>query len=598
MTGNAKRVLVDKDELSDFTRDNRVLLLALMALVIGVVGAGIAYVLVKLIGAITNLAFYARFSFAFVSPTARIVGPWIILIPVAGGLIVGVIARYGSEKIRGHGIPEALEAILIGGSRMGPKVALLKPLSAAISIGTGGPFGAEGPIIMTGGAFGSLFAQLFRLSSAERKALLVAGAAAGMAAIFATPVAAVLIAVELLLFEWKPRSFIPVAIASTVAATLRPYLLGKGPMFPVHPHPALGPHGMLVAFAVGIGAGLASILLTLLVYGMEDLFNRLPIHWMWWPAIGGLAVGIGGMLDPRVLGVGYDTLRALLAGKLVGQALGDLLIGKALVWCVALGSGTSGGVLAPLLIIGGALGAIEAHWISIGDPSLWALVSMAAIMGGTMRAPFTAIIFALELTHDLNIMPALLAGCIASYTITVLLMRRSILTEKIARRGHHIACEYSVDALEVLRVRDVMDANPATIPAGMRVRDLADRVAQSASRLTRHHALPMVDDDGHLAGIITRSDILRSIDTAAERTVLDAGSHELVVAYPDETLRSATARMLRCKVGRLPVVNRHARHELVGYLGRPNILAARLRELDEEQLREAGWPTRRHCHSA
>ena len=590
MATNAGRTALKKDELSDFTRDVRVLLLAAMAMVIGAAGAGTAYVLVRLIGVITNLAFYARFSSTFVSPTASVFGFWIVLVPVAGGLIVGLMARYGSEKIRGHGIPEALEAILIGGSRMEARVALLKPLASAISIGTGGPFGAEGPIIMTGGAFGSLFAQLFRLSAAERKTLLVAGAAAGMAAIFATPVAAVLIAVELLLFEWKPRSFIPVAIAAAVAASLRPFLLGSGPMFPVAPHPAPGLHGMLVAFAVGIGAGLASSLLTLLVYAVEDLFGCIPLHWMWWPAIGGLFVGIGGAFNPQILGVGYDTIRALLGGTLVGRALLELLVGKTLIWCIALGSGTSGGVLAPLLIIGGALGALEAHWIPIGDPSLWAMISMAAIMGGTMRAPFTAIVFILELTHDVNVMPALLVGCIASHAVTVLLMRRSILTEKIARRGHHIAREYSVDALERLRVRDVMDPDPATVPASMPVADLASRIARGDPALTHHHALPIVDEDGSLAGIITRSDILRSLGTT-ERTVLEAGSRELIVAYADETLGSATARMLRRNVGRLPVVNRDAPQEIVGYLGRPNILAARLRELDEEQLREAGWPS-------
>lgn len=590
MGTNAGRTALKKDELSDFTRDVRVLLLAAMAMVIGAAGAGTAYVLVRLIGVITNLAFYARFSSTFVSPTASVFGFWIVLVPVAGGLIVGLMARYGSEKIRGHGIPEALEAILIGGSRMEARVALLKPLASAISIGTGGPFGAEGPIIMTGGAFGSLFAQLFRLSAAERKTLLVAGAAAGMAAIFATPVAAVLIAVELLLFEWKPRSFIPVAIAAAVAASLRPFLLGSGPMFPVAPHPAPGLHGMLVAFAVGIGAGLASSLLTLLVYAVEDLFGCIPLHWMWWPAIGGLFVGIGGAFNPQILGVGYDTIRALLGGTLVGRALLELLVGKTLIWCIALGSGTSGGVLAPLLIIGGALGALEAHWIPIGDPSLWAMISMAAIMGGTMRAPFTAIVFILELTHDVNVMPALLVGCIASHAVTVLLMRRSILTEKIARRGHHIAREYSVDALERLRVRDVMDPDPATVPASMPVADLASRIARGDPALTHHHALPIVDEDGSLAGIITRSDILRSLGTT-ERTVLEAGSRELIVAYADETLGSATARMLRRNVGRLPVVNRDAPQEIVGYLGRPNILAARLRELDEEQLREAGWPS-------
>ena len=282
-----------EDRLADFTRDKRVIVLSWMALFIGALSAVVAYVLVWLIAVITNLAFYQRFSSVFQSPDHHHLGYLVIIVPVIGGVIIGFMARYGSEKIRGHGIPEALEAILFGRSRMEPKVAVLKPLSSAISIGTGGPFGAEGPIIMTGGAVGSIFAQFFHLSSAERKTLLVAGAAGGMAAIFASPVAAALLAIELLLFEWRPRSFIPVAIAAATASAIRVPLLGSGPIFPVHPHAMLGTEGLVFAFLVGIMAGLGSGLLTTLVYAFEDLFAKLPIHWMWWPAIGGLCVGLG-----------------------------------------------------------------------------------------------------------------------------------------------------------------------------------------------------------------------------------------------------------------------------------------------------------------
>lgn len=334
-----------------------------MALVVGALGAVVAWVLVWLIGAITNLVYYHRFASNLVSPAENALGLGAVLIPMVGGLVIGLMARYGSEKIRGHGIPEAMEAILIGRSRMDAKVAVLKPISSAISIGTGGPFGAEGPIIMTGGAFGSLFAQAFHLSAAERKTLLVAGAAAGMSAIFATPLAAVLIAVELLLFEWKPRSFVPVAAAAAIAAALRVPLLGGGPIFPIPAHGAITSPELLIAFGVGVTAGLVSALLTGLVYGAEDLFLKLPIHFMWWPVIGGLVVGVGGLIEPRALGVGYDTIRDLLSGHLLGAALIGLLLTKAIIWSVALGSGTSGGVLAPLLIIGGALGAAEAPWI-------------------------------------------------------------------------------------------------------------------------------------------------------------------------------------------------------------------------------------------
>src|ERR687884_167365 len=374
-----------EDRLADFTRDRRILLLSLMAVVIGCVSAFVAYALVWLISVITSLAFYQRFSTQLLSPDHNTLGMLVILIPIVGGLVIGLTARYGSEKIRGHGIPEAREAILIGRSRMDVKVAILKPLSSAISIGTGGPFGAEGPIIMTGGAIGSLFAQLFHLSAAERRTLLVAGAAGGMAAIFDAPVSAVLLAVELLLFEWRPRSFIPVTVAAAVAATLRVPLLGQGPIFPLRAHPPLGAEALLITALVGVAAGLASGLLTTLVYAFEDLFERLPVHWMWWPAIGGLFVGIGGFIEPRVLGVGYDTIHGLLRGEVIGGALIGLLIGKSLVWSIALGSGTSGGVLAPLLIMGGALGALASRYLPGGDAPLWALVGMAAVLGGTMR---------------------------------------------------------------------------------------------------------------------------------------------------------------------------------------------------------------------
>ena len=579
-----------EDRLADFTRDKRILLLSFMAVIVGGLSAVVAKALVWLIAVFTNLTFYQRFSSDFVSPTNHHLGVFVILAPVIGGLIIGLMARYGSEKIRGHGIPEALEAILFGRSRMDVKVAVLKPLSSAISIGSGGPFGAEGPIIMTGGAIGSLFAQLFHLSAAERKTLLVAGAAGGMSAIFNSPVAAVLLAVELLLFEWRPRSFIPVAIASAVAAVVRVPLLGSGAIFPVTVHAPLGAEGLTLALIVGLVAGLASGALTSLVYACEDLFTRLPIHWMWWPAIGGLFVGIGGWIDPRVLGVGYDTIHTLLKGELVGVVVIGLLIGKALVWSISLGSGTSGGVLAPLLIMGGALGAIEGKFIPLGDPGLWAMISMAAMMGGTMRSPLTAMIFTLELTHDLNVLPALLVACIAAHALTVLLLRRSILTEKVARRGFHVTREYSVDPLAVLRVGEVMDRNPPSVPGSMKVSELSDLIAKGDPDLSHRQGTLIVDDEGKLAGIITRGDLLRAIDKSPNgSTVLEAGTRHLIVTYADEVLHDAVTRMVRHDIGRLPVVRRDNPQKIVGYLGRASIMTARLRRHEEEHHREAGW---------
>jgi len=576
--------------LADFSTDRRVLLLCLLALPIGAIGAVVAKALLWLIAVITNAAFFLRWSSAPVTPVGNHLGGWVIIVPVIGALLIGLMARYGSEKIRGHGIPEALEAILLGRSLINPKVAILKPVSSALSIGTGGPFGAEGPIIMTGGACGSIFAQLFHLSAAERKTLLVAGAAAGMAAVFATPVAAVLLAVELLLFEWKPRSFIPVVVAAVVASILRVPLLGSGPIFPVAVHAALSPSTLGVALAVGLMVGLGSGALTTLVYACEDLFAKLPIHWMWWPALGGLVVGLGGYLDPRVLGVGYETIHRLMRGELPGVALITLVIAKGIVWSVALGSGTSGGVLAPLLMIGGAIGALFGTGIGAPDPGLWAMVGMAAMMGGTMRAPFTGMVFVLELTHDFNALPALMIGSVAALCVTVLLLRRSILTEKLARRGQHIACEYSVDVFELARVADVMDRHPPVIPAAMTVAVLSDRIARGDPVLSRRHAAIVVDDTGRLAGMITRGDIVRILQegTEATITVLEAANPDVAYALPEETLQTAIARMLQRDIGRLPVVDSAGTGKVIGYLGRADILAARSRLQQEEGLREKG----------
>jgi len=576
--------------LSDFRTDRRVLLLSALALPIGVIGALVAKALLWLIAVITNVAFFQRLSAAPVLPSEHQLGAWVILVPVAGAVVIGLMARYGSEKIRGHGIPEALEAILLGRSLIDPKVALLKPVSSAISIGSGGPFGAEGPIIMTGGAFGSLFAQLFHLSAAERKALLVAGAAAGMSAVFATPVAAVLLAVELLLFEWRPRSFIPVAVAAIVGSLVRVPLLGAGPIFPVALHAALAPSALGWALLTGICAGFVSGLMTLLVYGCEDAFSRLRLHWMWWPALGALVVGVVGFVDPRVFGVGYETIHALVQSTLVGSTLAWLLLAKGFVWSVALGSGTSGGVLAPLLIIGGALGALLGSWLPGGDSGLYAMVGMSAMMGGTMRSPLTATVFLLELTHDFHALPALLVGTIAALCVTVLLMKRSILTEKLARRGQHVAREYSVDLFELIRVGDVMSLEPPTVPASTTIAAYSTIVTHGGVAASRRQAALITDEQGRLAGIITRDDLLRAHerDPSGRMLVGEAGCSDPPLTYVDEPLRDAIRTMLKRDVGRLPVVDRSDATRIRGYLGRAEILGARLRLHEEEEVRERG----------
>jgi chloride channel protein, CIC family len=571
--------------LGDFTADRRILRLIAMALLIGAGGALGAFVLLRLIALTSNLVWFGRISthqvsFADVHPSL-----WMVLAPALGGLVIGLMTRFGSEKIRGHGIPEAIEAILIGGSRMSPKVAVLKPLSSAVSIGTGGPFGAEGPIIMTGGAIGSLFAQFFHLSAAERKTLLVAGAAAGMTGVFGTPVAAVLLAVELLLFEWKPRSFLPVLAAVVISMAVRPWLIGSGPLFPATFHPDLSPIGLLLCLGAGAIAGLQSGLLTTLLYRAEDFFGRVKLHWMWWPAIGGLAVGLGGLIDPSALGVGYDVIDALLNGRLPADEAGRLLLVKAAIWIIALASGTSGGVLAPLLILGGALGSLEGAWFMPGDVGFWALIGMAAMMSGTMRAPLTGSLFAVELTGQFNVLLPVLAASGAAYTVTVLLMKRSILTEKIARRGVHITREYSVDPFQLMRVSDVMARDVETLPSTM---PIDEAVAFFASEAPRHKSYPVVDDQGRVAGMAPRAEILRWISEGghAGQSLGDAISDaSLMRSHPDELLGRLAEQMVERDVGRVPIVDDAGR--LVGLVARKDLLRVHARQKALESEREA-----------
>jgi H+/Cl- antiporter ClcA/predicted transcriptional regulator len=575
---------VSAHTLGDFTADRRILVLVAMALVVGAGGALGAWVLLKLIALTSNLIRLGKLSTATMSFSAVRPGPWMVAAPALGGLLIGLMARFGSEKIRGHGIPEAIEAILIGGSRMSAKVALLKPLSSAVAIGSGGPFGAEGPIIMTGGALGSLFAQLFHLSAAERKTLLVAGAAAGMTGVFGTPVAAVLLAVELLLFEWKPRSFLPVVAAVVVSIGCRPWLVGSGPLFPAAFAPDLTTTGLLLCIGVGVAAGLQSSLLTVLLYGAEDLFSKLRMHWMWWPAIGGLAVGVGGLFEPRALGVGYDVIHALLQGSLPADEAGRLLLVKAAIWIIALASGTSGGVLAPLLILGGALGALEGHWLP-GGAGYWALIGMAAMMSGTMRAPLTGSLFAVELTGQFDVLLPVLAASGAAYGVTVLLMKRSILTEKIARRGVHITREYAVDPFQLMWVREVMVAEVETLPAAL---PIDEAVAFFTGETPRHKSYPVIDAQGVAVGMAPRAEVLRWMTEGSHEgqtlgeVVSDAG---MVRARPDELVGPLAERMVERDVGRVPVVDERGR--LVGLVTRKDLLRVHARQKALESERQA-----------
>ncbi|HEY4127209.1 MAG TPA: chloride channel protein [Gammaproteobacteria bacterium] len=569
----------------DFASQPRLLAISAIALFVGVLGAVVAWILFHLIGLFTNLFYYQHFAWSFVSPADAHLGIWALLAPAVGGLLVGVMARYGSERIRGHGIPEALEAILYGKSIMQPKIAVLKPLSSAVVIGSGGPFGAEGPIIMTGGAIGSIVAMVFPLTANERRTLLVAGAAAGMAATFNTPIAAVLLSVELLLFELRPRSLIPVALAAAVAAALRPYLLGDGALFPVAAGSWVSDLGLLSAVACGLLAAMLSALLTVTVYACEDLFRKLPIHWMWWPAIGGLVVGIGGHYQPHALGVGYDVIRDLLNGHYLVITALLLLSVKLVIWAVALGSGTSGGVLAPLLIMGAGLGVMESTFLPGASPLVWPLVSMAAMIAGTMRSPLTAIVFALELTRDVTSLGPLLIACVVAHAFSVIVMKRSILTEKVARRGLHVLREYGVDPLGTVFVHDIMSTDVQSISVDLTAPQARDRYFDLATQ--RFRAYPVTDADGRLLGLVTRAEIQKYCESDPTRP-LSALLKDVMpaVATPDETGQEVAARMALAKLDRLPVVSEDGQGRLVGMLTRFDVVKALLAHYESDAVAE------------
>ena len=578
--------------LGDFTTTWRVLPISGLALIIGVLSAYVAVALLKLISFFTNVFFFQRFTTVPASPGDTQLGLWVILVPVVGGLVVGLMAKFGSDKIRGHGIPEAIEAILLRGAKVEPRLAVLKPVSTAISIGSGGPFGAEGPIIMTGGAFGSLIAQFFHLTSAERKTLLVAGAAAGMSATFAAPFASIMLAIELLLFEWKPRSFIPVALASITAAAARVHLMGGGPIFPVPAHDVVwAPTVLFGCLLAGLLSGCLSALLTQLVYAFEDAFLHLKqIHWMWWPAIGGLGIGIGGYFYPRALGVGYDVIQQVLQGNATIKLILGVLIVKCLIWSFSLGSGTSGGVLAPLLMMGGALGAVDALFLPHQGAGFWPLISMGAMLAGTMRSPLTGVIFAFELTGDYHSILPLLIACVTAHSFTVLTMARSILTEKISRRGHHLSREYVVDPLEALAVEDVMRTNITAFPAESTISELETALAHNDNPRGQR-VYPVIDGDQRLLGVMTRYDLLEALERQRNGKGDNIQLSQViakapVVAFPEEPLRMVVNRMASTGLTRFPVVTQNGGSRLVGLIGLQDLLKARELSVADEHHRE------------
>jgi CIC family chloride channel protein len=558
--------------------DGRTVLISAWAVGLAVVTGFVAQALQALIGLVTNLSFYGRLSTDFTSPAGNHLGLLVIAVPVAGGVVVGLMARYGSKAIRGHGIPEAMEQVLLNESRIPARLTFLKPLSAAVAIGTGGPFGAEGPIIATGGAMGSLLGQVMRTTAAERKTLLAAGAAAGMAATFGSPVSAVLLAIELLLFELRPRSIVPVALASAAATAVRMLHAGTAPVFAM---PMLArPTGEALAAYALLGAlvGWISVYVTRAVYWIEDLFETLPVHWMWWPALGGLAVGIVGYFVPHTLGVGYDNIEGLVAGKIAGTAVIVLCLAKFLSWSIALGSGTSGGTLAPLFTIGGgcgvALGALAAQLFpQFGiDARICALVGMAAMFAGASRALLASVVFAFETTlQPIGLLP-LLAGCTAGYLVSSLLMRNTIMTEKLARRGVRVPAEYAADFLDQISVGDACSRDVVTLPASRTLEELA-------GVLTKHQGFPVIGEDGSLLGVVTRRDFLgKPPSTKVGDLVTRAPS----VVFLHSSLREAADHMVRENVGRMPVVAGDEPTKVVGFLTRSDLLTAHARRLREE----------------
>jgi H+/Cl- antiporter ClcA len=577
--------------LGDFTTTVGILRLVPLALLIGALSAGIALALLDMIGFLTNLLYYQRLSVRLVSPDANTLGAAAVLIPVVGGLVVGLMARFGSEQIRGHGIPEAMERILINGSRVQPRLAFLKPISSAVSIGSGGPFGAEGPIILTGGAVGSVIGQLFRFTAAERRALLVAGAAGGMSAVFGTPVAATLFGVELLAFEFKPRSMVLIGLAAATADGIRMAmahagLLSPQPIFPVPAHPALGGIVLFGACVLGIATGLSAWLMTQAVYRAEDAFKRLTghLHWMWWPMIGGLVIGIGGLIEPRALGVGYNTIHAELLGQLGLSVLSLLFVVKLTIWATGLGSGTSGGILAPVLMLGAAVGGIVGHALPGTTPGVWALIGLAGAMGGVTRSPFTAIVFAFELTHDANSLLALLVAATVSHLVSVLVLKRSILTEKVARRGFHVMREYAVDPLEATFVREVMDTDVLSVVPEERLSELYAALPEGSPQ-RRQRLYPVLSDDERLVGVLPWSAVLEGKDRP-DRTAADAMLAPVGLAYPDEILRTIADRMAHVRLGVLPVVDRADATKFVGLVTQFDLLDARQKLLEEERRAE------------
>ncbi|MDE1176093.1 MAG: chloride channel protein [Edaphobacter sp.] len=595
------------DRLRDYSIDSRVIMVSLLAAVLGAVSSLLAWALIEMIGLATNLFYYQRFAFSEVEPSHHHMGWWVVFMPILGGLIVGLIARYGTPRVRGHGMPEAVEVIVFNGGRVQPRVAILKPIATAISIGSGGPFGAEGPVIITGGAVGSVLGQLLPVTDAERTVLMVSGAAAGMAAAFSCPMSATLLAVELFLFEWRPRSLVPVAIACVTAGAVRRLLLGANPIFLMQPTTVPMHHAaMLGALVVGLVAALVCTALSKAIHYAEHWFADLPIHWMWWPALGGIVVGLGGLVFPQSLGVGYDVIREILTGNVGWKLLAGVLIVKSAIWVVALGSETAGGILAPLLMIGGAMGLALGHLLTPISPGAWAVVGMTAILASALGAPLTASMLAVELTHNGGLMLPVLLACVTAYAISVLIQPRSMLTEGLSNKGLHLSREYGVDPLETVMVREVMHTSVFAMPENATRKDAVDwleRMNHRGAEAWSHwqHIFPLVDEENHLKTILTRSQMISSAQSNdPTRPLIGDGIIDPTSVGPWETLRTAAEMMANLKLRSFPVLDDDG--ILLGILNIEDLLEARgkqsLRDSERNRVLRLRWPFGRDSESS
>ncbi len=571
------------DGMISRTPSRRLLVLSALAAIIGVAAGGAAWVLVRLIRLITNAGLFHQLSFEERSMTELHVSWTIVLAAVIGAILISSLARW-APVIRGHGIPEAMEAVMTKQSRVSPRTALAKPISAAIAIGTGAPFGAEGPIIVTGGAIGSMLGQIIPVSPSERKILLASGAAAGMAATFGAPLAAVVLAIELLLFEFSARAFVPLVVAASIAGGMHSALFGDGPLFHV---PSNGYAGLdaLPAFAVlGLACGLLAIVISRGLFLVEGLYRRLPLKNFWHPAIGAVGFATIGLFVPRVLGVGYDVIGEVLDNKLAVRTVAVIAVAKLVAWWLALGSGTSGGTLAPILLVSSSFGLVIGSGLNAVLPGpdvalgAFALVAMAATFGAASQATFTAIVFVFELTRDYDVVVPLMLATVIADIVYSAVNDDSLMTEKLRRRGLHVGRHYGADPFASVRVNEIMTTNVSSLPATATVGDARVRFTNGG-----HGAYPIVAGGDLLIGIVSRGDILGNDCDDTEPLVAHA-STDVVTVSPVDRANTALRLMLDESVEHLPVTSAG---KLIGICTRSDLLKVRRAQLEHE-LRDSG----------